>query len=102
MCGIKFKDSLEYTIVKSNLAEEKCLFCDKICQNNFVTCNTYKLFSHDINKSIVLLQKGVYPCKYMDDLEKFNKTPLLEKEDFYGHLNIEDITDADYTHTKRV
>ena len=26
----------------------------------------------------------------MDDREKFN-----EKEDFYSHLNIEDITDAD-------
>ena len=26
--------------------------------------------------------------------------PLLEKEDFYSHLNMEDITDADYTHAK--
>ena len=26
----------------------------------------------------------------------------LEKEDFYSHLNMEDITDADYAHTKRV
>ena len=35
----------------------------------------------------------------MDDWEKINKTPLPEKDDFYGHLNIEDITDADYMHT---
>ena len=27
---------------------------------------------------------------------------LLEKEDFYSHLNMEDITDADYAHGKRV
>ena len=26
----------------------------------------------------------------------------FEKNDFYSHLNTEDITDADYTHTKRV
>ena len=26
----------------------------------------------------------------------------LEKEDFYSHLNMEDITDADFTHRKRV
>ena len=36
----------------------------------------------------------------MDDWEKFKKTFLPEKEDFYSHLNIEKITDADYTHTK--
>ena len=27
----------------------------------------------------------------MDDLETFNETSLPEKEDFYSHLNIEDI-----------
>ena len=27
---------------------------------------------------------------------------LPEKEDFYSHLNMEDITDADYAHAKRV
>ena len=30
----------------------------------------------------------------MDDWEKFNKTSLPEKEDFYSHLNLEYITDA--------
>ena len=38
----------------------------------------------------------------MDDWEKFNETSLPEKEDFYSHLNTEDITDADYAHAKRV
>ena len=37
----------------------------------------------------------------MNDLEKFNETSLPEK-DFYSHLNMENITDADYTHAKRV
>ena len=32
----------------------------------------------------------------MDDWEKFNETSLPEKEDFYSHLNMEDITDAHY------
>ena len=31
----------------------------------------------------------------MDDLEKYDETSLLEKEDFYSHLNMEDITEAD-------
>ena len=35
----------------------------------------------------------------MDDCEKLNET-LPEKEDFYSYLNIKDIIDADYAHTK--
>ena len=38
----------------------------------------------------------------MDDWEKFNETPLPEREDYYSHLNMEDITDTDYTHAKKV
>ena len=38
----------------------------------------------------------------MDDWEQFNETSLPEKEDSHSHLNMEDITDADYTHLKRV
>ena len=34
--------------------------------------------------------------------EKFNETTLPKKEEFYSNLNMEDITDADYMHTKRV
>ena len=38
----------------------------------------------------------------MDDWEKFNENLLPEKEDFYSHLNMDDITDADCTHAKIV
>ena len=38
----------------------------------------------------------------MHDWEKFSEIILPAKEDFYSHLNMEDITDADYTHVKRV
>ena len=44
-----------------------------------------------------MLRKGVYSYEYMDDWEKVNEPSLFEKEDFYSHLNVEDITDADYT-----
>ena len=49
-----------------------------------------------------MLQKLVYPYEYMDDWEKFNETSLPEKENFCSHLNTEDITNANYAHTKRV
>ena len=48
------------------------------------------------------MKKGFYPYVYMDDWEKFNETSLREKEDFYSHLNMENIADADYAHAKRV
>ena len=38
----------------------------------------------------------------MNDWEKFNETSLPEKKDFYSHLNMEGITDADYVHAKRI
>ena len=48
------------------------------------------------------MQKGLCPYEYMIDWEKFDETSLPEKEDLYSHLNMEDLTDADYIHTKRV
>ena len=41
------------------------------------------------------------PIRIQDDWAKFNETSLPEKEGFYIHLYMEDITDADYTHAKR-
>ena len=49
-----------------------------------------------------MVQKGVYSLEYMYGWEKFNETSLPEKEYFYSHINMEIITDADNTHTKRV
>ena len=37
----------------------------------------------------------------MDDWENFIETLLPEREDFYSHLNMEDITDADCGQAKR-
>ena len=54
-----------------------------------------------MNKLILLLKKCVYPYEQMDDWEKFNETSLTEKEDFYSHLNKEDISNADSTHTRK-
>ena len=50
----------------------------------------------------MLLGKVVYPDEYLDDWQKFNEKLLIEKKYFCSHLNMEDITDADYTPAKRV
>ena len=74
------------------------LCCNKNYQHRFdeklkkQLFNTYKFSKHDNNKFIL---KSVYPYEYMDDSEKINESSLPEKEDFYSHLTMEGITDAD-------
>ena len=48
-----------------------------------------------------MLRKGVYPYEYMGSWQKFSETPLQNKE-FYSNLTMENITDADNKHAKRV
>ena len=74
------------------------VFDKKLKERHF---NTYNFYDHDNNKFILSLRKTVYPYEYMDDCKKFNETTLAEKEDFYSHLNMKNIIDADYTCAKR-
>ena len=64
--------------------------------------NTYRFCNGDLNKFVLLLRKGVYPYEYMDSWERFNKTSLPPKKDFYIELTLEDITDKDYNHFQKV
>ena len=50
----------------------------------------------------MFLRKGVYLSECMNEWENFNETSLPEEEELYSNLNMEDITDADYMHAKRV
>ena len=84
-CGIEYKYCdcfLEYTNLKHNLIQYKCLCCNKNYQYKFDEklrerfFNTYKFSNHDNNKFILLFQKGVYLYEYMDDWEKFNEASL--------------------------
>ena len=50
----------------------------------------------------MLFRKGLYPYEFMVDWEKFNETSLPDNKEFYRNLNMEDITDLDYNHVKRI
>ena len=50
----------------------------------------------------LMKQKGVYPYDYIDSFDKFNKTELPTKEEFYNILNNEHITDEYYQHAQNV
>ena len=84
------------------------IYCDKDYSNKIDEeltkrfKNTFKFSSNDINKFILLLRKGGYPHEDMDEWEQFNETSFPKEQEFYSNLNMEDITDADYMHAKRV
>ena len=50
----------------------------------------------------MLLRKYAYSYENIDDSEKINEISFLEKDDIDSDINMEDITDADYTHAKWV
>ena len=86
----------------------RCLECKKSYKKDFNKelinsfLSKYKFCNGDINRFILLLRKGVYPYEYMDGWERFDETSLPDKEAFYSNLNMEDITDVDYRHAKKL
>ena len=86
----------------------RCLKCTKNYKKDFNNekfkrfANIYEFCNEDNNKFILLLRKGVYPYEYMDNWETFDETSLPDKKAFYSSLNMENITDGDHRHTKRV
>ena len=64
--------------------------------------NTYQLCNNNLNKSTLLLKKGVYPYEHMDSWKRFKEESLPDKEYFYSELNKEHITDEDYAHAQKV
>ena len=62
----------------------------------------YQFCNGDLNKFVLLLRKGVYPYEYMVSWERFDGTSLPDKKYFCSELNLEDITDKDYSHAQKV
>ena len=77
--GIKCKDCdgcLEYANIRDDLIEYKWFYCnnghEKFFDEHLIKrfSYTYKLSNHDINKVILLLRKGDYPCEYITRTQK--------------------------------
>ena len=86
----------------------RCFSCRKNYEKDFNKDfiqrfpNIYEFCNGDLNKYISLLRKGVYHYEYMNSWQRFDETSLPDKGAFYSNLNMEDITDVDYRHGKRV
>ena len=50
----------------------------------------------------MLLKKGIYLYEYINSWERFDENTILPKEDFCSELNLENITDKDCEHVKKV
>ena len=64
--------------------------------------NTYEFGNGDINKSVLLLRKGVYPYYDMDSWKRFDEPSLPDKKAFYSELYLKGITDKDCTHAQKL
>ena len=102
------KSCLDYMTTKDEQLIFRCFECKKNYKKDFnkelteIFANIYEFCNGDINKVILLLRKGFYPYEYMNSWERFSEISLPDKEAFYSNLNMEDITDVDYRHAKRV
>ena len=101
---IHCKSCLECLSIEDNKLMCKCIDCNKNYKKDYnkdlINRFAYEFCNKDI-KFILLLRKGVYPYEYIDSWERFNEKSLLNGEEFYSSLNMEDNTDFDYRHAKR-
>ena len=102
------KSCLDYITTKNEKLIFKCFNCEtyyrkKINKELIKRFKiTYEFCNKELNKFILLLRKGVFPYKYMDNWERFKETSLPNKESFYSNLNMENIDDIDYRHGNNV
>ena len=88
---IRFLDS--YKFLQTSLAN----LVSNLSEDDFH--NTKHVFKTNIE---LLTRKGVYPYDYVSSLDKLSESQLPPKEEFYSHLNDEDISDEDYQHAIKV
>ena len=75
---------------------------DKLVSNLPVGAFKYTSKEFKNEKFELMKQKGIYPYDFMDSFDKFNKTELPTKDEFYSILNNENILDEDYQHAQNI
>ena len=102
----KIRLNCEFIGFKNGRLNYKCKECKSYTKianesiKNFPTL--YKFRNSDLNNFFLLLRKGIYPYEYIDSWERFDENTTPPKEAFYSELNLENITDKDYEHIKKV
>ena len=77
--------------------------CTKVVTQSTKNFPTFHEFcSGDMNEFFLLLRKGIYPYEYIDGWERFDENIIPPKEACYSKLDLENITDKDFEHVKKV
>ena len=88
------KSHLDYMLLKDDKPILRCFEYKKNYEKEFNKelikrfANMYEFCNKDINKFVLLSKKGIYPY-------------CLIKKAFYSNLNVEDITDIEYSRISR-
>ena len=103
----KIRLNCEFIGFKNGRLNYKCKECKKSYTKlanesikNFPTL--YKFCNGDLNKFFLLLRKVIYPYEYIAIWKRFDEDIMPPKEAFYRELSLENITDKDYVHVKKV
>ena len=101
------KSECQFIRDKNDRLHYKCKECGKRCTKSINGLiekfpRMYQFCNGNLNKFVLLLKKDIYPYEYVDSWERFNETSLPDKKFFYSELNLEDITDKDYSHAQKV
>ena len=84
------------------MENNRCEQCKKLIEGLIEKFpSVYQFCNGNLDKFVLLLRKAVYPYEYMDSWEKFDETTLPPKEALYSNLNLEDISDEDYSHAQK-
>ena len=103
----KIRLNCKFVGFKNGRLNYKCKECKKsytkVANGSIENSPTlYKFCNDDLNKFFLLLRKGIYPYEYMDSWGGFDENTTPPKEAFYSELNLQNITDKDYKHVKKV
>ena len=84
------------------MENNRCEQCKKLIEGLIEKFpSVYQFCNGNLDKFVLLLRKAVYPYEYMDSWEKFDETTLPPKEALYSNLNLEDISDEDYSYAQK-
>ena len=79
---------------KSWTETNRCEQCKKLIEGLIKKFPSIHQFCNgNLNKFVLLLRKYVCPYEDIDGWEKLDEISLPDKKDFYGNLNLEDISD---------
>ena len=103
----KIISKCRFIAIEDNKLSYKCIKCNDKSHKSINGLdkkfpNIYKFFNNDLDKFALFLGKDIYPYEYMDSWEKFNKITLPSKEALYRNLNLEDISNENYSHAQKV